>query len=317
MAHPYRLLMVSAVLLAHGRASAQNNSQGAGSIVSQDYAEVVSIAAGRGEERGERAVHSGYWDMGTTLRFSSPVFSSPELNTPHTARLGIDGRFSIGNRVELAAGVALPPKQDEVTADPKLFDGVVMGRYAISNLQSLYVFGSAKRLLQLGGLKDDGVWGDAAAGWNGQSFIDTRKFVAFTWHLGANADRAFFTVRHPWLVEAAAGLGLRGTVMRVFELGAGADFRFPLVSGGRAYWAPDAPVINPQTRVDLYLQASVQFATGWSIGASVIRGDRGDINSPATVLPIVDGGYDQISFVASFSYRGVRQSSPPTVAANK
>lgn len=302
-----RVAVVGFWLLVLARpAAAQNYSQNAGSVVRQDSVEVRS-----GNER-ERAIQEGYWDVGTTLRFSSPTFSDPALATPHTTRLGIDGRFSIGGRLELAAGLALPPKQDEVTNAPKPFDAVLMGRYAISNLQSLYVFASGNRVIPLTAQGSDGMWGEVAVGWNGQSFIETSKTVAFTWHLGANGDRAFFTSTHPWLAEAATGLGLRGSVARRFELLAGVDLRFPLVSGGRAYWAMDTPPINPQVRADLYVQTSVHFVTGWSIGASVVRGDRGDASHPETIVPILDGGYDQLSFVLSFSYRGVRETARRT-----
>ncbi len=302
-----RILLTVAVMFATSLAHqslvrAQSNTFEAGSVVNQ-------VAASRSESLlVERAVLPGYWDLGTSVRFSSPTTGSDQLNLPSIVRIGVNGRFSLSKNLELSGGFALPPKREEVSDDPRLFDGVLMGRYAISKSQSLYAVSMAKRVMQLAGPTDDGLWADMAMGWNGRSFMDLDKHIAFSWHLGANGGRSFYTAETPWVAEAVAGLGLGGTFLHhLFGFTAGADFRFPVLYGGRAYWMGDAPEINPQTRADLYARVDVNLATGWKIGASMILGDRGHVDSPETILPILEGGYDQTSFIMSFSYRGIRK----------
>ncbi len=286
------------------RAFAQSNTFEAGSVV-------IQTTPQKHRSFSENlAVLPGYWDLGTSVRFSSPSTSSSSLALPSIVRIGVHGRLSLTKDIELSAGFALPPKRQEVSDDPQLFDGVFMGRYAISKMQSLYAVGMTKRLMQLAGPTDDGLWADMALGWNGQSFMDRDRHIAFSWHLGANGGRAFYAAESPWLAEAVAGLGLGGDVGdHLFRFTTGADFHFPVLSGGGAYWMPDAPTINPQTRADLYARMEVNLATGWKISGSFILGDRGQVENPETILPILEGGYDQTTFVIGFSYRGVRKSA--------
>ncbi len=230
--------------------------------------------------------------------------------------MGVNGRISLTKKLELSAGLALPPKRQEVSDDPQLFDGVVMGRLAISRMQSLYAVSTTKRLMQLGGPSDDGLWADLALGWNGRSFMDEDQQIAFSWHLGASGGRAFYAAEAPWLAEAVAGLGLGGEFLdRLIGVTTGADFRFPVLRGGRAYWMPDAPSINPQTRADLYARVDVNLVTGWRMSGSVIVSDRGQVEHPETILPTLEGGYDQTTFVISFSYRGVRKNKDEAALA--
>lgn len=291
-------------LVSQSQAFAQSNTFEAGSLVIQ--------GAPTGERSSEknRAVLPGYWDLGTSVRFSSPSTNSSELSLPSIIRMGVNGRLSLSKKLELSGGLALPPKRQEISDDPQLFDGVLMGRMAISKMQSLYVVGMTKRLMQLAGPRDDGLWADMALGWNGQSFMDKDQLIAFSWHLGANGGRAFYAAEAPWLAEAVAGVGLGGSFLNhMLGFTTGADFRFPVMSGGGAYWMPEAPTINPQTRADLFARMEVNLATGWKISGSIILGDRGQVENLETILPLLEGGYDQTTFVLGFSYRGVRKSA--------
>lgn len=263
----------------------------------------------------DQAVVPGYWDLGTSIKFVSPTKNVDELQLPSIVRLGFSGRISFKDRLELSGQFALPPKQAEVTDDPPLFAGGVMARLAVGRRQSVYLASSAKRLLQLAGPRDDGVWGQAALGWDGRSFMDTGKHFAFSWNVGAGAGRAFATAENIWLAEAIAGLGLTGAFIRGnFGFTLGADFRFPVLSGGQAYWMADSPTINPQTRVDLYGTLFVSLKTGWNVTATVSLGDRGNVDSPETILPTLDGGYDQTQFMIGFSYSAIRKKKTQSIA---
>lgn len=258
----------------------------------------------------DRAVVPGYWDLGTHIKFITPSKTVDGLQLPGIVRLGFSGRISLTERLELSGQFALPPKQTNVTDAPPLFGGDLMARVAIGRRHSLYLGTSARRLLQLAGPRDDGVLGAVAMGWDGRSFMDLARRFSFSWNVGAGAGRVFSAAEPVWLAEAIAGLGLTGAFIRGnvgFTLGA--DFRFPVVSGGRAYWMVDMPSINPQTRVDLYGTLFVSLATGWNVTTTFTLGDRGDLNHPETILPTLDGGYDQTQFMVSFSYSGIRKKT--------
>lgn len=291
---------------------------GLGDAGAEEYGEaLVMDTTARHHARAllaDRAVVPGYWDLGTNIKFVSPTKGAEGLNLPNIVRLGFSGRISLTERIELSGQVALPPKQAEVTDDPPLFAGGLMGRVAIGRRQSLYLATSAKRLLQLAGPRDDGVWGEAALGWDGRSFMDTGKHFAFSWNVGAGAGSAFAAAENTWLAEAIAGLGLTGAFVRGnFGFTLGADFRFPVLSGGQAYWLADSPPINPQTRVELYGALFVSLATGWNVTATMTLGDRGNVDNPETILPTLDGGYDQTQFMIGFSYSAIRRK-PPSIA---
>jgi len=266
---------------------------------------------------GDEAVIPGYWDVGTTVTFGAPSGDMTALAKPlpETTRLGVAGRASLGTKWELSGGLALPPKQSTVTDSPPLFGGSLMGRRALSRRQSLYATAGAERLLQIAAVRDDGLWGEAAMGWDGRSFMDeAQRWIAFSWNMGLGAGRAFGAGRghEPWLAEAIAGIGLTGTFAgdgRGFGFTIGSDFRFPVLSGGTAYWAVDMPRINPQTRVDLYATLFMHLATGWSVTATLAYLDRGSTDHPETILPMLAGGFDQSTLTIGFSYSAVRDVS--------
>jgi hypothetical protein len=282
-------------------------------------AEAISLDGSRGTAEGfiaDRAIIPGYWQVGTSVSFASAPPSDSDLMLPSTARLGLHGRASLGESFELSTGFALPPKRNEVTDDPPLFGGHVMARWAVHRRQALYARAGADRLLQISSPSNDGAWADAAAGWDGRSFMDRdRSWLAFSWNLGVGTGRALGTGDDaPWLVEGIAGLGLHVRApLRDQGLGLafGSDFRFPVANGGRAYWAADAPEINSQVRLDVYSTLFVSLATGWSITATLARRDRGQADSPETILPTLGGGYDQTEFIIGFSYSDIREGDAP------
>jgi hypothetical protein len=157
--------------------------------------------------------------------------------------------------------------------------------------------------MQLTDRIEDGVWVELNAGWNGYSFMDQGKRTTFAWHVGASGGRTLYAAEAPWLVEAAAGLSL-GRRLGNFEFAAGTDFRYPLLSGGRAYWTQPMMALNPQNRVDLYARADLYLSTGWKVSGVALFADRGQVANPETILPVLEGGYDRTTFAVAFTYRG-------------
>lgn len=300
----------------------------AGSALAQTTAPPSNAAAGTIMETSarstaesfiaDRAIIPGYWQVGTSVTFASAtgVPAGSGLMLPSTARLGLHGRASLGDSFELSTGFALPAKRDAVTDDPPLFGGHAMLRWAVHRRQALYARAGADRLLQVGGLRNDGAWAEAAAGWDGRSFMDRdRQWLAFSWNLGIGHGRALGAgMDAPWLVEGIAGIGLHFLAPlrdQGVGLALGSDFRFPVADGGRAYWAEGTPEINSQVRLDVYSTLFVSLATGWSITATLTRRDRGETDSPETILPDLGGGFDQTQFIVGFAYSDVRKDDEP------
>lgn len=268
---------------------------------------------------GDEAVIPGYWELGTSVAFAKPmgVPSASALTLPATVRLGLEGRLSLGESLDLSAGVALPPKQSAVNDDPPLFAGFVLGRLALASRMSLYAHVAAERLLHVYGVRDDGAWGATSGGWDGRAFMDKhQRWLAFSWNLGLGGGRAFGAGEPSpaWLTEAIAGIGLNALAFDRHDgegigIAIGSDFAFPLFRGGSAFWAPGSPDINPQTRVNLYATLYMTLATGWNVTFKAAYLDRGNAQNPETILPVLTNGYDQRQFLVGFSYSEVRVRS--------
>ncbi len=293
--------------------------------VAQSYDSAVPAAAGQDFVRsaprafiGDEPVVPRYYHVGTEVAFVAPVGvpKGSALPLSSIVRLGLEGRLSLGNDFDVTAALALPPKQSEVSNDPPLFGGLLMGRRAVGKRMSLYLAGAAERLQRLADPRDDGAWTTAAAGWDGRAFMDRReRWLAFSWNLGGDWGRTLGAGgdHPPWLVEVVTGVGVHMMAWDPREnegvgLAMGADFAFPLANGGRAFWAPGAPELNPQTRADLYATLFASLATGWNIMVKLAFIDRGNSANPETLLPILSNGYDQRQVVVGLSYGGLREN---------
>jgi hypothetical protein len=61
--------------------------------------------------------------------------------------------------------------------------------------------------------------------------------------------------------------------------------------------------LAPQPRLDLDIGNAVQLADNWDLAVDLAIIDRGDLASPATRLPVLDGGFDQIQLIVAISRR--------------
>jgi hypothetical protein len=61
--------------------------------------------------------------------------------------------------------------------------------------------------------------------------------------------------------------------------------------------------LDPQPRLDLDIGTAVQLSADWDLSADLVILDRGDLSNPATRLPVLDGGFDQVQFIIGVSRR--------------
>jgi hypothetical protein len=262
----------------------------------------------------DQTVIPDYWHIAAEVA----RVSGPELHgqTPFRlgdyTRLSLDGRLALGEHLELAAGVSLPPKRSEVTEVPTILGGFLRARLALGPRSSLFAQGFAERLLPLLHPRDDGAWAVGAVGLDAREYVDRqRRWLAFAGTLGATGGRTLAAGAGgvPWLVEAQAGGDVHVTAMDDdgndgLGLAAGIVFAYPVAHGGRAFWMVDAPALRPQTRADAHVSAYATFSTGWDITLKVLFLERGDANVPETILPVLSGGYDQRQLIVGVTYRG-------------
>jgi hypothetical protein len=157
-------------------------------------------------------------------------------------------------------------------------------------------------------LADDGLWGGAATAMVFRAHPD--ETLSFQVSGGADATALRFSdAPDQWLTEATAG----GTVMFHTPRGEwgtwlGASFAAPVV-------ASDA--LDPSARLDVTIGSVYALAPAWDVYAEGSIVDRGDADMPATMLPILDGGFDQRQLTVGVVYRmerGDRRSAPLALA---
>jgi hypothetical protein len=191
-------------------------------------------------------------------------------------------RRSFG-RVELGVGVDLLAKQASTGEDAIWQGASVGGRVAIRRRWAafLHTGGGTTRAAE-------GLWGGAAAGAQWRHAI--ADFAAFQLDGGAGAT----AVRQgdaatAWITE----LGLGGKVVFYTPHGEagvwlGTDFAFPLYDRGP---------FDPHTRVRFRVGAVLAAIDDWDLYVEGVIADRGEVDAPATTLPVLDGGFDQTQLV--------------------
>jgi hypothetical protein len=115
--------------------------------------------------------------------------------------------------------------------------------------------------------------------------------------------RATDLPEHPYLVEAT---GQAAVLVRAGNWGgwggwAGLGYALPVVHGGHD--PVSGMPLDPQPRLDLNLGTAVQLADPWDCSIELSILDRGELADPATRLPVLDGGFDQIQLVVGVSRR--------------
>jgi hypothetical protein len=78
----------------------------------------------------------------------------------------------------------------------------------------------------------------------------------------------------------------------------GIDYAVPVFRGGSA----EADLFDPEVRIDLEVGGVLTFSE-WDVFSSYTFVDRGELGSPETMLPILDGGFDQRQLLLGVSYR--------------
>lgn len=221
------------------------------------------------------------WDVGGELRFltSDIGLADRPLKLTDVGIVRARLRYTASRRIEVHAAVDALAKQPAYS-DSSPFQGVSAGLKIAMTRKWALAAGFA------GGptLGDDGLWGNGATQMVYRSHPD--ETLSFQVAAGAQATAvAPERGANQWLTEATAG----GNVMLHtpngwFGAWLGAGLAVPVVS---------TRGLEPNTRLDVSIGTVYAVVPQWDVYAEAAIVDRGDAGMPATMLPILDGGFDQ------------------------
>jgi hypothetical protein len=224
------------------------------------------------------------------MRFitSDAVLGSTPLKFTDLALFGLDARWSLFSKLEIAGQVDFLPKQPSYTDEkPWQSVGVTM-RSPIGRHVALAISGGGGHLIA-----HTGKW--------------TREALSLEWRKPIEKDILTFDVQGgiDGLALSAPKTSASAFITEV-AVQTSALFREP--SGHWGAWlgiAYAVPVkstgrdpttdlkIDPQPRLDFHIGTVLSLVPKWDLYVDLAFIDRGDVGDPATRLPILDGGFDQ------------------------
>jgi hypothetical protein len=227
------------------------------------------------------------WVLGSALSYetSSGGVGDHGLAFTDVAFLRLTARGVVAGRAELYGGIDLLPKQPTFT-DEAVFEGAHAG-VLVRLPHSLAIDARVDE----GALMDKaGLYGGARIGLVGRKI--EHEILAYQGEIGASwTPLRFDEGDRAWLAE----LTTTGSIVFRAPEGAAAawagfGFAFPLAHHGMI---PNVGALDPRVRSDVRFGAVVSLVKQWDVYMEYAILDRGDYGAPRTMLPILDGGFDQ------------------------
>lgn len=205
--------------------------------------------------------------------------------------------WAIAKHYELDAQVSILAKQPSRASEDIVQGGSLTLRRALGTWTAGAIAGSVTPLLDLGGLA-----------YGGSLFVTHKKrlneIVTFALAAGASSTviAATTAVDTPWFLEGAGHAAVLVRIPNgVWGGWLGAGYALP------AYHHGHDPVsgmaLDPQPRLDIDIGTGVELSEDWYLSADLAILDRGDLANPATRLPVLDGGFDQIQITVGVTRR--------------
>jgi hypothetical protein len=224
--------------------------------------------------------------------------------------LSLHGRKAFGGKVEVYGGADFLPKQPSLT-DELVWQGASAGaRVGLRH----WLAGEA-RVSAGPTLDHSGFWGSAALGVTARKIV--HETLAFQTTVGAGYTPFAFDAENDhgsfWLAElqSRSDIQLRAPYgMAGAWIGFG--FAFPLASDG---YVPGAGDFDPQTRGDFHLGGVYAVVRDIDLYAEYSFLDRGDLEAPNTLVPILDGGFDQQQLTIGVTLRFDTEEDEQAAAA--
>ncbi|HLU67931.1 MAG TPA: carboxypeptidase-like regulatory domain-containing protein [Kofleriaceae bacterium] len=268
----------------------------------------ITLSAATVSGRGSARSMAASWlvlpedgiELGTSLSFlfapgasggaQMPGMAGARLRFTDVVLWSAGARYSINGRLELHGGALLLPKQP-VSADESVWQGasggarLAIGRHFAADLELA------------GGplLAGAGYLGEVQATARGKATVDEWSSISFEGALGGSASNLFLDdTGDAWFSEALAAANiLLHTPRGEFGGWVGFELRFPLADGA----GDMGPALDPQTRANFRVGTVYSVARSWDLWVELAVIDRGDASEPATMLPVLSGGFDQRQLV--------------------
>lgn len=202
-------------------------------------------------------------------------------------------RYSFARRFEVAGGFDLLAKQPSYLDEPAWNGGDLGLRFALAEKWALWAHGAGGPLLA-----DLGAWGEAGGGLQARTSID--QTIRFQAAAGVSGTKLFMgeDSGRPWFTELVS----HGEVLLRSPRGEvagwlGVDYRVPLAD------VDGAVELDPQVRLNFQLGLMLGYVDNWDLYVVYGVVDRGDVEDPATTLPVLDGGFDQSTLMLGAARR--------------
>lgn len=227
------------------------------------------------------------WVLGSALSYetSRGGIGDHGLAFTDVVFLRLSARAVVKGRAEFYGGIDLLPKQPSFT-DELVFQGMHAG--VLVRLPHSLALDA--RIDEGALMEKTGLYGAARIGLVGRRIV--HEILAYQGELGASwTPLRFDQGDRAWVAELTATGSI---VFRAPEgmaaAWAGFGFAFPLAHHGMI---PDVGPLDPQVRSDVRFGGVVSLVKQWDVYAEYAILDRGDYTAPRTMLPILDGGFDQ------------------------
>jgi hypothetical protein len=258
----------------------------------------------------------GGYQIGSTLSFltSDEKSSGQDVHFTDVVLLHPSTRWSLTDDVEFSTSLSLLSKAPASSEDA-LLQGMDLG------LRTGLTARSAAWLRGFGGEMRDGLGkhGGVDGGVEARKFL--AEYAAFQGAVGGSYHELFFkdgTAKDVWLGEVL----LSGKVLFMAPnstVGAwlGTDFHIPVAGYPRREF-PDRVTgryLNPQTRVNFRVGGVISAIRDWDLFAEFVVVDRGEADDMSTMLPILEGGFDQNHLIFGVQRRFVDDEPPVMMSA--
>lgn len=238
------------------------------------------------------------WDLGGEMRFLTSdvgLAADTPLRLTDVGIFRARARYTASRRIELHASADLLAKQPAYS-DSAPFQGATAGmKVAVSRRWALAATVSGGPTLG-----DDGLWGDGGTAVVYRAHPD--ETLSFQASAGAQATALRFDdAPDAWLTEATAGGSIMFRAPNGFVAAwVGANLAVPVVA---------SRTLDPNTRLDVTIGSVYAVARDWDVYAEASILDRGDAGMAETMLPILDGGFDQRQMTVGIVRRFDRKTS--------
>lgn len=246
----------------------------------------IVMPSGQIEVAGEMAfVTADAWLGHPEIRFTDLAFFRARV------------RRAFSKRLELFLGTELLAKQPAYLDEP-VWQGAHGGfRLAFSKVFAAEVGGAGGPLLA-----HAGSWWALSPGFLAK--VHVGEYVRFALRAGDAFTVLERQPRTAWLEELDLGGQAQWGDAHDGALWLGIDYGLPFGWGPRADHSPAPGDLDPRVRVGLSVGGVLPVSeTGWDLYGTYSIIDRGELNQPATTLPILDGGFDQRQMIFGVEHR--------------